>query len=257
MVFGATTLYTDFWKKPDIKFRYFSPTNKSKCGPFEFINSGHSQADNLRIRIGSTPHVTNFTLGYHSQNMTLREENGAWIMETRKFPVGAAVRVMPVIENRSVPDWYFFTMASDQGVKELFVFRNETDTYRYGGSEDERSQQFDSANLLTSLISPASAAAVAATVISTRFIYYLRKQRIKSEKCDVYFKNISDEVFQYYVGQKPEVDKSAHLKNLSDIRDSIRRDFNEGIMTKSDFQELENKIMESLEKMNNGGPNRS
>lgn len=47
------------------------------------------------------------------------------------------------INDGAYPDWYFFTMASDQGVKELFVDRNETEKYRYDKSENEPSQQFD------------------------------------------------------------------------------------------------------------------
>ena len=120
-MFTATTLYTDYWKKPNIDSSFLA-TNLETSISFE--NTGQMQADNLRIEItpGHLPgrlntNVINFTMNSDSQNATLRKENDSWVIEARKFPVGGYIETIPVLRNARENETYFVTMASDQGVK--------------------------------------------------------------------------------------------------------------------------------------------
>ena len=91
-MFGATTFYNDYWKKPELSYSWDSYYGEDSLSvPYrndtiKFENTGQSHADNLRIAITPDPNVINITIGQHTQNMTLRQEGDSWILETRKFP---------------------------------------------------------------------------------------------------------------------------------------------------------------------------
>jgi hypothetical protein len=252
VVFGATTLYTDWWKNPAIEVTYtrFSGvsmgddtnTLPSQKEQLMFINQGQTYADNLRITIPQTPYISDFTLGSHSQNMTLKQEDNSWVIETRRFPVGASLAVswMRSVSNQSSYTRQF-TVASDEGVNE-WKFNIDPNT-------KTASLLKTTGNIYPTIALLASAAAIAGLY----FIPYRREENKKLQRCDEWLQKINDEIFRYYRGQDPEVDRKAYLKNLSDIKENIRNELKEGRIRKSDFEVLENKILESIEKMNNHG----
>jgi hypothetical protein len=252
VVFGATTLYTDWWKNPAIEVTYtrFSGvsmgndtnTLPSQKEQLKFINQGQTYADNLRITIPQTPYISNFTIGSHSQNMTLKQEDNSWVIETRRFPVGASLAVswMRSVSNQSSYTRQF-TVASDEGVNE-WKFNIDPNT-------KTASLLKTTGNIYPTIALLASAAAIAGLY----FIPYRREENKKLQRCDEWLQKINDEIFRYYRGQDPEVDRKAYLKNLSDIKENIRNELKEGRIRKSDFEVLENKILESIEKMNNHG----
>ena len=252
VVFGATTLYTDWWKNPAIEVTYtrFSGvsmgndtnTLPSQREQLKFINQGQTYADNLRITIPQTPYISNFTIGSHSQNMTLKQEDKSWVIETRRFPVGASLAVswMRSVSNQSSYTRQF-TVASDEGVNE-WKFNIDPNT-------KTASLLKTTGNIYPTIALLASAAAIAGLY----FIPYRREENKKLQRCDEWLQKINDEIFRYYRGQDPEVDRKAYLKNLSDIKENIRNELKEGRIRKSDFEVLENKILESIEKMNNHG----
>lgn len=252
VVFGATTLYTDWWKNPAIEVTYtrFSGvsmgndtnTLPSQKEQLKFINQGQTYADNLRITIPQTPYISNFTIGSHSQNMTLKQEDKSWVIETRRFPVGASLAVswMRSVSNQSSYTRQF-TVASDEGVNE-WKFNIDPNT-------KTASLLKTTGNIYPTIALLASAAAIAGLY----FIPYRREENKKLQRCDEWLQKINDEIFRYYRGQDPEVDRKAYLKNLSDIKENIRNELKEGRIRKSDFEVLENKILESIEKMNNHG----
>jgi hypothetical protein len=252
VVFGATTLYTDWWKLPAIEVTYtrFSGvsmgndtnTLPSQREQLKFINQGQTYADNLRITIPQTPYISNFTIGPHSQNMTLKQEDKSWVIETRRFPVGASLAVswMRSVSNQSSYTRQF-TVASDEGVNE-WKFNIDPNT-------KTASLLKNTGNIYPTIALLASAAAIAGLY----FIPYRREENKKSQRCDEWLQKINDEIFRYYRGQDPEVNRKAYLKNLGDIKENIRNELKEGRIRKSDFEVLENKILESIEKMNNHG----
>jgi hypothetical protein len=252
VVFGATTLYTDWWKNPAIEVTYtrFSGvsmgddtnTLPSQKEQLKFINQGQTYADNLRITIPQTPYISNFTIGSHSQNMTLKQEDNSWVIETRRFPVGASLAVswMRSVSNQSSYTRQF-TVASDEGVNE-WKFNIDPNT-------KTASLLKTTGNIYPTIALLASAAAIAGLY----FIPYRREENKKLQRCDEWLQKINDEIFRYYRGQDHEVDRKAYLKNLSDIKENIRNELKEGRIRKSDFEELESKILESIEKMNNHG----
>jgi hypothetical protein len=252
VVFGATTLYTDWWKKPAIEVTYtrfsgVSMGNDTNTPPsqkeqLKFINQGQTYADNLRITIPQGTFVSNFTLGSHSQNMTLKQEDKSWVIETRRFPVAASLVVswMRPVSNQSSYTRQF-TVASDEGVNE-WHFKIDPNT-------KTASLLKTTGNIYPTIALLASAAAIAGLY----FIPYRRKENKRSQRCDEWLQKINDEIFRYYGGQDPEVNRKMCLKNLSDIKESIRNELKEGRIKKSDFEVLENKILESIEKMNNHG----
>jgi hypothetical protein len=252
VVFGATTLYTDWWKLPAIEVTYtrFSGvsmgndtnTLPSQREQLKFINQGQTYADNLRITIPQTPYINNFTIGSHSQNMTLKQEDKSWVIETRRFPVGASLAVswMRSVSNQSSYTRQF-TVASDEGVNE-WKFNIDPNT-------KTASLLKTTGNIYPTIALLASAAAIAGLY----FIPYRREENKKSQRCDEWLQKINDEIFRYYRGQDPEVDRKAYLKNLSDIKENIRNELKKVRIRKSDFEMLENKILESIEKMNNHG----
>jgi hypothetical protein len=252
VVFGATTLYTDWWKNPAIEVTYtrFSGvsmgddtnTLPSQKEQLKFINQGQTYADNLRITIPQTPYISNFTIGSHSQNMTLKQEDNSWVIETRRFPVGASLAVswMRSVSNQSSYTRQF-TVASDEGVNE-WKFNIDPNT-------KTASLLKTTGNIYPTIALLASAAAIAGLY----FIPYRRGENKKLQRCDEWLQKINDEIFRYYRGQDHEVDRKAYLKNLSDIKENIRNELKEGRIRKSDFEELESKILESIEKMNNHG----
>jgi hypothetical protein len=257
VIFGATTLYTDYWKQPNIDFQYYR-LERYNVGEMSFANTGQTPADNLRITIlPNNTNINNFEMDA-TQNTTIKGQISLvptnWIFETRKFPVGATILLRPDNMNLSEPTLYFITISTDQGVKRevLLVYSNDTDKFIYGEPNEVLPQIYKGYEPPIE-ISPTIIALVAAGAFGVIYVLYRIKENRKLKTRDEYFKKISDEVYQHYVGQEPEVDKKVYLKNLSDIRNKIRNDFKIGKIKRSDYEKLENKIMESLEKMNKNG----
>jgi hypothetical protein len=257
VVFGATTLYTDYWMTPKIDLEHYVSGFRDSIHHLLFSNLGNKPADNLRITItpasdsdsDSDSNGISFTMGDHSQNTTLTQEGESWVMETRKFPVGAIIDLEFILKNGS-ESTMDFTVAADQGVQQGYII---VDSYFR--------VEYDPANPISQLVytpdsflrTPASLALAIAIGISIWYALYKLVGREKSIARDQFLREINDEVFGYYIGQGSGVDKKVHLKNLSDMRNNIRKAFTDGRIRKVDFEALENRILESIEKMNKNG----
>jgi hypothetical protein len=240
-VFAATTYYTDSWKRPEIVlfYKHSNLLPPQQRDILEFTNIGHIPADNLRITVTPDPNVVNFTMGQHTQNTTFKKEEGSWIIESRKFPVNAKVDVSSDLKNLSRPDGYVISIAHDQVVKEgtLYVFP-ENDTIQ---------TKLELPPPIPVDILPAIVAVVVALLITIVSILFKIKNNIRLGRRDKHLIKINDEVYQYYTGK--EVDINAHLNTLNSVRNDIKNDFEKRRIQRSDYETLENRILEHIEKL--------
>ena len=243
VVFSATTLYTDLWKKPEVVLLYSEfhgiPQYRDSL---KFTNVGRIPADNLRITIVSIDvfNTVNFTLGAHSQNTTLKLEEGTWIAETRKFPVGGEITVHPILKNLSKVAVYSIDVASDQGVKGGTLVVNPVNNTIKTDLIPPQSVPIN--------IAPAIIGLVAALVIAFLYVLARKRENSRIRRYDDYLKKVNNEMYQFYAGRVEN--KNSHLTSLDTLRGEIRSAFAKGRIKRSDFEALENKILEHVEKMN-------
>jgi hypothetical protein len=241
IIFLVTTLYTEVWKKPEVALLTLPP-NPIHRDTLKFVNVGRSPADNLRITISSPDiwNVVNFTMGPHTQNTTLSEEGGRWIIETRRFPVGASVSVNPVLKSLSKPTPYFIDIASDQGVTggtlEVIPVNNNTQ------------RDLIPPNPFPVDIRPIVFAFYAAVAITVVYVLSRIREKSRLRNRDKYLKKINDEIYRYYT--KHEESKDVRLKMLDSLRNDVRTEFNKRRIKRSDFELLEDKILEHIRNMN-------
>ena len=75
----------------------------------------------------------------------------------------------------------------------------------------------------------------------------------RSQRFNEFLEKINDKVCDYYVIQGPEIIRNQHIKNLTVIRNDMKQEFKDGKINRSDLETLDNRILESMEKMKNDG----
>jgi hypothetical protein len=248
IAFSATTIYNDFWKQPEILVKYkrivvSEPFRIKYNDELNFINVGRSTADNIRITIAPSRNVVNFTKLFYSQNinLTLDEETRLWIIQDGKFPVGAKIQVRPKL-NLSSPDEnaeYFINTDYDQGHGEV----------KFNVTAKNNRPIVQTINVIPRVdIALPTLGFIAASLVGIIYYLFWRAQKRSQRERTEYLQKLNDELHHYYTSQKK--DKEECLNNLNNIRNEIKNKIKHKRIKRSDYEILENKLLEYVGKMN-------
>jgi hypothetical protein len=188
--------------------------------------------------------VVTFKKIEYTQNITLKNVEGRCIMEAKKFPVGAKVSVRPVLKSINDSAFYFIIIDYDQGHAEgnlLVTVKNN------------KTQEADIGPLGPFLpvdITLPLNLLIVASVIAV--VYYLLRvsDKKKTNLRNRYLRKLNNELYRYYASQKESKIKNECLQNFRSIRTNIIEDMQKRRIRDSDFETLENKILENMEKLN-------